>query len=510
MNDTLYTLCRNTFGHEPVRELLLKGEGSNRHYYRIWTDDSHTCIGVEGTSAEENLAFVTIARQMEGHGLPVPHILAVSGDMMCYLQDDLGDTSLFDALKDGRNDPRRYADTDLFTLLERTIRLLPWVQCLTADGLDTSVCYPSPALDVRSCLFDFHYFKYMFMKLQGVEFHESRLEDDLESFARKLADAAPRAFLYRDFQARNVMLRGGTEPFFIDFQGGRLGPVHYDLASFLWQASARYPDDVRQRLIHAYLEELQHHVKIDVEAFERELNRFVLFRLLQVLGAYGFRGLWERKQHFLESIPPAISSLEKILLTGACDEWPYLKDVLETLCTKVKSSNAACSSATGSTAGRHVKELLQADTGYQTEAVKPLVVRVFSFSYKKGIPEDTSGNGGGYVFDCRGTHNPGRYDEYKPLTGLDKPVVDFLEADGEILTFLESVYRLADFHVKRFMERGFTNLMFSCGCTGGRHRSVYSAQHLAEHIHRKFGVEVRICHREQGIQSVLPAQSSQS
>ncbi len=134
-----------------------------------------------------------------------------------------------------------------------------------------------------------------------------------------------------------------------------------------------------------------------------------------------------------------------------------------------------------------------------------LVVRVFSFSYKKGIPADESGNGGGYVFDCRSTHNPGRYEPYKLLTGLDQPVIDFLEQDGEILTFLEHVYALADTHVVRYIERGFTSLMFSFGCTGGQHRSVYSAQHLAEHLHEKFGVEVQLVHREQQISTCFPA-----
>ena len=136
---------------------------------------------------------------------------------------------------------------------------------------------------------------------------------------------------------------------------------------------------------------------------------------------------------------------------------------------------------------------------------KQLTVKVISFSYRRGIPEDNSGNGGGYVFDCRYVHNPGRYDEYKPLTGLDQPVIDFLEKDGEITEFLTNIYALTDAHVKRYIERGFTNLMICFGCTGGQHRSVYSAQHTAEHIHKKFGVRVELIHREQNVEQTLEA-----
>ena len=223
---------------------------------------------------------------------------------------------------------------------------------------------------------------------------------------------------------------------------------------------------------------------------------FVLFRLLQVLGAYGYRGLWEKKEHFVKSIPPALVNLKAELGNGTCDAYPYLKQVLEELVKDVKEENKA---------DNKVAEYLANDASYLKEAIRPLVVRVYSFSFKRGIPKDDTPNGGGYVFDCRSTHNPGRYNEYKQLTGLDQPVIDFLEQDGEILTFLESAYKLVDFHAKRFMERGFTDLMICCGCTGGRHRSVYSAQHIAEHLNNKFGIEVRICHREQGIETTLPA-----
>ena len=324
------------------------------------------------------------------------------------------------------------------------------------------------------------------MKATGIDFHEVQLERDFRSMASDLTERKQHFFMYRDFQARNVMV--GSSPgeqgkvSFIDFQGGRRGPFYYDVASFLWQASARYPDTLRQRLINEYYDALMQYTDVPPRMeFDKRLHLFVLFRVLQVLGAYGFRGYFERKQHFIDSIPPALDNLHKLLGQGVCKDYPYLEQIL-TLLPHPSSGPSQSSSSS-------------------------LVVRIFSFSYKKGIPDDDSGHGGGYVFDCRSTHNPGRYDEYKQLTGLDDPVIRFLEEDGEITTFLESVYRLADHHVQRYIERGFTSLMFSFGCTGGQHRSVYSAQHLAHHIHEKFGIEVRLCHREQGIEQILPAKS---
>jgi hypothetical protein len=311
-------------------------------------------------------------------------------------------------------------------------------------------------------------------------------------------------FLYRDFQARNVMLDAAGNPHFIVFQGGRRGPIYYDLASFLWQASARYPQELRQELIGVYRESLDktlaaHNLPVFNFQFSI-LNSFILFRLLQVLGAYGFRGYFERKQHFLDSIPPALDNLRDLLAEEGSCPYPELRKVL---CKLLKDSSPALPA-------REEAECLKGSNvsplkGGESAGESALVVRIFSFSYKRGIPEDTSGNGGGYVFDCRSTHNPGRYEPYKQITGLDAPVIKFLEDDGEILTFLDSVYRLADAHVERYLQRGFTDLMFSFGCTGGQHRSVYCAQHLAEHLNKKYGIEVDLTHRERGLHTVLPA-----
>ena len=477
-------------GTEPAKMEKIEGSGSNREYYRLYDADGHTVIGVIGTSRDEDHAFIYLSRHFEQRKLPVPHVLAVSEDEMCYLQTDLGNTSLFDAIKGGRMAGGRYNEHEK-DLLRRTIRELPNIQLRGARGLDWTNCYPQPAFDEESVLFDLNYFKYCFLKPSQLDFHELKLEANFHLFAKDLVSEQGESFLYRDFQARNVMLCDGA-PYFIDFQGGMQGPLQYDIASFLWQASARYPQTLREQLIDAYLAELQQIVpQLNSNAFRHRLQQFVLFRILQVLGAYGLRGYFERKKYFLDSIPLAIQNLRRLLLEGAATPYPCLNDTLHRM-VELPQFN------------QKPEELGQA-TKSKYDGQGPLVVRVFSFSYKKGIPEDTSGNGGGYVFDCRSTHNPGRYEQYKPLTGLDAPVIKFLEDDGEILTFLDSVYKLADAHVTRYMERGFTNLMFSFGCTGGRHRSVYSAQHLAEHIHQKFGIEVHICHREQGISDTLNA-----
>ena len=490
--EKLLELYRQWSGTEPAATEKLPGAGSNRAYYRLSATDGTSVVGCVGTSRDENHAFIYLARHFAERGLPVPQVLAVTDDELRYLQTDLGSTSLFDAVRGGREAGGRYTLQEQ-ELLRRTVRELPRIQLLGAQALDFSQCYPQPQFDVDSVLFDLNYFKYCFLKATGTDFHELKLEADFRLLAKDLTAERQQAFLYRDFQARNVMLVGGS-PVFIDFQGGRRGPFYYDLASFLWQASAKYPHKLRRELVYDYYHALKQYTEVpDSHHFVARLSLFVLFRLLQVLGAYGFRGYFERKRHFIASIPPAIENLRELLqLDTQLFPYPHLMDVLRRLCDLPQFQTTAKAADGPATVSAY-------------DGQGPLVVKVFSFSYRKGIPEDESGNGGGYVFDCRSTHNPGRYEPYKRLTGLDEPVIRFLEDDGEILTFLDAVYQLAEAHVRRYMERGFTSLMFSFGCTGGQHRSVYSAQHLGEHLHRKFGIEVRICHREQGIAQVLPA-----
>jgi len=484
---------------------MIKQQGSNRIYTRETEENGRSVIRVVGTNRDENRAFIYMARHFHALGLPVPEVYWVSDDEMSYTQEDLGDTILFDAIRQGR-------ETGVFsgderTLLERTLRALAHVQVEGARDFDWSICFPVPAMDERSIRWDLNYFKYCFLKGTKIEFSEPELEDDFDRLVLNLTAersnsetvlqrsgltgvaAGLNTFLYRDFQSRNVMIKDG-KPYFIDFQGGRRGPTQYDVASFLWQAKANFPQDLRDELIDAYLDELYSVLcrrgglcSVSETAFKSSwraaLPHFVLFRTLQVLGAYGYRGYFERKPHFLESVPPALKNLKELFSQN-----PELQQEYPTI---YALSNQL------------LKTTVERRSNDSQSLCKDLVVTIYSFSFKRGIPADESGNGGGYVFDCRSTHNPGKYEEYKTLTGLDQPVIDFLEKDGEILTFLDSVDKLIDHHVERFLERGFTHLQVAFGCTGGQHRSVYCAEHLAQHLKEKYNIRIELIHRERKI-----------
>lgn len=469
--DNLKQLYVQLTGHEPAEIIELPASGSNRRYYRLKGEP--TLIGAIGTNKMENNAFIGMDKHFKGKGLPVPEVLACSDDLMCYLQEDLGDLSLFAAIEKGRK-TRVFSDEEK-ELLKKTIKKLCDFQFLGADGMDFGVCYPSAEFSRRSIFWDLNYFKYCFLKATGIEFDEEKLEDDFMHMADVLMRSSSATFMYRDFQSRNVMIKDG-EPWFIDFQGGRKGPFYYDVASFLWQAKANFPESLRRELLSEYLVALRKYKPVNEKYFYSQLRHFVLFRTLQVLGAYGFRGYFEKKPHFMQSVPFAINNLRKLLETPYT-EYPYLSEVLN-----------------------HLVNLSQFTDGLQKRA---LTVKVMSFAYKKGIPNDSSGNGGGYVFDCRAVNNPGKYERYKPFIGLDQPVIKFLEDDGEVTEFLSHAYALVDATVHRYMERAFTNLMVCFGCTGGQHRSVYCAQHMAEHIHQKFNVKVELVHREQNIEQTL-------
>lgn len=467
----LKSLYLSYTGHEPEVIDELPSSGSNRRYFRLF--GSPTLIGVCGTSTEENRAFIYMAKHFRQKGLPVPEVLAKSDNDEYYLQEDLGDTLLFNAIEKGRK--TSVFGEDEKQLLRKTMRLLPDMQFAGADGMDFSYCYPQAEFNSRSILWDLNYFKYCFLKATGMEFQEDLLENDFQKMADVLLRSSSATFMYRDFQSRNVMIKD-DKPWLIDFQGGRKGPIYYDVASFLWQAKANYPDSLRKELLQEYMDSLRKYQQVDEAYFYAQLRHFVLFRTMQVLGAYGFRGYFEKKPHFIQSVPFAIENLRQ-LLNEPYPEYPYLSQVLNQL-----------------------TQLTQFTDDLQK---RRLVIKVTSFAYKKGIPDDPSGNGGGFVFDCRAVNNPGKYERYKPFTGLDEPVIRFLEDDGEITTFLEHVYALVDASVKRYMERGFTNLSICFGCTGGQHRSVYCAQHLAEHLNKKFGVQVNLVHREQNIEQQL-------
>lgn len=470
--EVLKALFEQYTGEKPIKIKELPRSGSNRLYYRLWGENS-SIIGTKGTCKEENMAFWEIAKHFHNQGLPVPKVYCRSDDFIYYLQEDLGDDTLFQALEVGRLSGL-YSSAER-ALLRKTIAALPKLQFKGAEDLDFSVCYPQPAFDQMMISFDLNYFKYCFLKATGLSFNELNLEMDFRALSEFLLGEKSNTFLYRDFQSRNVMLKDG-EPYFIDFQGGRKGPVYYDVASFLWQARANYSPDLREELLQTYLDSIREFTKIDPGVFKEHLRHFVLFRTLQVLGAYGFRGYFEKKPHFLQSVPYAMDNL-RYLLQEPFTEYPYLNALLNDL-IGMKQFN-------------------------EMGGVKKLEVRIYSFAYKKGIPNDSSGNGGGYVFDCRAINNPGKYDRFHSFTGMDPETIKFLEEDGEIIPFMEHIYVLAETHVKRYIDRKFTNLMFAFGCTGGQHRSVYCAEHLAVHLAARYDIRIKVYHRELNIEKTL-------
>jgi len=474
--ERLYRLFERRFGVVPEQSTALTGSASPRQYFRMRSEGC-SCIGVIGTDVLENEAFVALSDHFLSKGIPVPQVFAVSDDGMAYIQEDLGDELLFDRYV--RTGTREEGLDDVEELLCRTMTMLPKIQFEGARDLDFNVCHPQREFGKRSVMFDLNYFKYCFLKATGLEFHEMLLQDDFEKLAEDLTGCnMPSAgcgetvatFMYRDFQSRNVMIYGG-QPYFIDFQGGRKGPIYYDVASFVWHSRSGYSDSLKQRMLDSYLLSLSDYMKVDRDEFMRNLRVFLLFRYLQVLGAYGFRGWTEHKANFVVSIPAQIRALAD-LLQEPFERYPYLMTVLKEMLSLERFSGYA-------------------DSG------KGLTVTVTSFSFKKGAPYDPSGNGGGYVFDCRSIHNPGRYEPYKKLTGRDEPVMRFLEDDGEVLEFMKHVYAMVDPHVEAFVAREFTSLMVSFGCTGGQHRSVYCAESFARHIASKYPhVRVRLIHRE--------------
>ena len=462
-----------SYSGRPAKDCVeLTSSGSNRRYFRL-TGGNLSIVGVIGTNKAENNAFVSISRHFIEKGIRVPRVLAVSEDGMRYIQEDLGDDMLYNMVAQGR-DSGVYSSYER-ALLVKTIEQLPKIQFRGGEGMDWKVCFPEPAFNERMVMFDLNYFKYCFLKATGLDFDEVRLQEDFERLRDDLMGDMGETFMYRDFQARNVMVKDG-EPYFIDFQGGRRGPVYYDVASFVWQARSRFPEDLRNELVEAYLRALKGYTQVDEEEFHTRLRLFVLFRTIQVLGAYGFRGFFEKKPHFLASVPYALSNLRKLLKTPFSD-YPYLNEVLTKLTTLRQLNDVA--------------------------EDKRLKVSITSFAYKKGIPVDPTGNGGGYVFDCRSINNPGKYEHYRQFTGLDAEVIKFIQDDGEADKFLQHVYELVVPHVKRFIERKFTNLQVCFGCTGGQHRSVYCAEHLAEHLSAKYDIKVTVTHRELDIEKIL-------
>lgn len=450
----------------------LPPSGSSREYFRI-QGEKGTAIGAYNLDRRENHAFVSLSQHFKEKGLAVPEVYAADLDNHIYLVEDLGDQTLFGFLVEKRTNG--VFPEELRNPYKKALEGLARFQVQGAQDLDYSVCYPRASFDRQSMLWDLNYFKYYFLKLVKAPFDEQLLEEDFHTFSEYLLQANCDYFLYRDFQARNIMLVG-EEPYFIDYQGGRKGALQYDLASILYQARADIPQNLRDELLDHYLHSLGQHIKVEEESFTQFYYGYVIMRLIQVLGAYGFRGFYERKAHFLESIPFAIENLRTILGKISFPvQIPSLMAALEHICD--------------SETVRKLSPNLVKKEG--------LLVKISSFSYKRGLPEDHSSHGGGFVFDCRSIHNPGRYNQYKKLTGRDQEVIQFFKEDGEIDLFFGDSAAMVDRAVEKYISRKFNYLSVNYGCTGGQHRSVYCADKMAEHLQAKYGVEVEVFHREQ-------------
>lgn len=455
----------------PVEQVHpVQGElgGSGRKIIRL-SGDGKSAIGILYGIREENVAFLEFSRHFRKHGLPVPEIYGQDLDQGAYLEEDLGDTSLFELLSQHRN-----ADSiapEVVEAYRNVIATLPRFQIEAGRDLNYKVCYPRGSFDRQSISWDLNYFKYYFLRLAGIPFSEQALEDDFSRLTKFLLSAGRDYFLYRDYQSRNVMMRG-PQPYFLDYQGGRKGALQYDVASLLYDAKADLPPELRQQLLDHYLDSLAGYANITREAFLQHYYAFVYIRIMQALGAYGFRGFYERKVHFLQSVPYALKNLRwlqhNVTLPIAL---PTLLDAFHCMLASEKLQRLA------------------------TDADN-LVVRIMSFSFHRGLPKDESGNGGGFVFDGRSLPNPGREERFKPLTGRDAAVIEYLNQQESVHQFLASVMSLVDASVSNYRERGFKHLMISFGCTGGQHRSVYLAEQLAKRLRGRAGVEVVITHRE--------------
>jgi len=468
--EVLKKLFEEHFHAPPEHIVPLQGElgGSGRKIIRL-ANEKHRAIGILYGVREENAAFLEFSKHFRRHGLPVPEIYAEDLSQGAYLEEDFGDTTLFEFLSKNRTGPA--VAPEVVEVYRKVVAVLPRFQVEAGRDLNYSVCYPCASFDRQSIAWDLNYFKYYFLRLAGIPFNEQALEDDFARLTEFLLGAPQDYFLYRDFQSRNIMLRDG-QPFFVDYQGGRKGALQYDIASLLYDAKADLPPELRQQLLDHYLDALAGFIPVDREAFLRHYYGYVYIRIMQALGAYGFRGFYERKAHFLQSVPYALKNLRWLL------HHVRLPVALPTLMNAFQSMLAS-------------EKLL----GLAAEADN-LTVRIFSFSFHQGLPKDETGNGGGFIFDGRGLPNPGREERFKTLTGRDAPVVDYLNQQESVHQFLASVFSLVDATVSTYQGRGFKNLMVSFGCTGGQHRSVYLAEQLAKRLRSRNGLEVTVRHLE--------------
>ncbi|MBS4014251.1 MAG: phosphotransferase [Bacteroidetes bacterium] len=469
--ENISLLFKMHFGVEPQSVTLLPLSGSDRKYYRI-VGANKTVVGAYNPDVAENIAFLEFTKHFHKAGLPVPVVICEDEQKLTYLLSDLGDTTLFATLPHKREQVAFSDETISF--YKKVLELLPEFQIKAAKGLNYDVCYPRMYFDRSSMMWDLNYFKYYFLKLGGFVFDEQKLEDSFNDFVKLLSEADSDYFLYRDFQSRNIMLVDGN-PYFIDYQGGRKGALQYDVASLLYDAKANIPYSLRNELLEFYISNLHNYIKFDEQQFRKHYYAYVLVRVFQAMGAYGFRGFIEKKPVFLQSVPYAISNLEYLLDNDLIpSQLTYLKEVIAGI----------------------VNSPMREKYEPKSQLEENLTVRLYSFSYKKGLPVDLSGNGGGFVFDCRALPNPGREEQFRPYSGLDKVVIEFLKDKTEVSQFLENCEKIVDQTVQNYISRKFTDLMISFGCTGGQHRSVYCTEKLAKSLSDKYNVEVIIEHIE--------------
>jgi aminoglycoside/choline kinase family phosphotransferase len=467
--EQISSLFQKWCGEKPNEIITLPPSGSDRKYYRIIYSKG-SVIGAYNPIDEENRAFLVFSRHFRKEGLPVPEILAEDTANYVYLIEDLGDTTLFSLLPHHINQVP--FDEEIISQYKKILDLLPLFQIRAAHGLDFSVCFPRHAFDRNSMMWDLNYFKYYFLKLAGIIYDEQKLEDDFQAFCDYLLEADHEYFLYRDFQSRNIMIRN-NEPWFIDYQGGRRGALQYDLASLLYDAKANLHPAQREELLEYYIQSVQKHIAVDAEKFRGYFYGFVLIRIMQAMGAYGFRGFYEKKTLFLQSIPYAKRNLVWLLENDKIpNDLCFLKMIVKKIIDSPQLKKYDMPSAS-------------------------LKLSIRSFSYKKGFPIDESGNGGGFVFDCRSLPNPGKEERYKKLTGKDSGVEEYLEQEPAVEKFIEETSQLVEQSVEAYMRRGFTNLMVCYGCTGGQHRSVYAAERLARRLTSKYDITVDLQHKEE-------------
>lgn len=449
----------------------LAQSGSHRRYFRLTLSDDSTLIGAFNDDIAENKAFFTYTKFFTNKHFNVPELLVVAPDKKHYLQTDLGKTTLYDFLSANRNEQGQ-PTPEVVAYYEEVVRQLPALQLSGKQGLDFSVAYPRAAFDRQSMQWDLNYFKYYFLKLVNVPFNEQLLENDYNNLIDYLLSAESDYFLYRDFQSRNIMVDNGSV-YFIDYQGGRKGALQYDVASLLYDAKADLSPALREHLLTLYLDALSQQIEVDRSAFLSYFQGFVLIRILQAMGAYGYRGYFERKTHFLQSVPYAVHNLDSLLRNFNLPiELPELTRVL--------------------------RGIIASDFVKPYQPAKTLTVQVQSFSYKQSIPNDPSPNGGGFVFDCRALPNPGREQQYRAFTGKDACVIDYLNQYPAIHEFKSHVFAIVDMSVDNYLERHFDHLMVNFGCTGGQHRSVYFAEQTAKHIQNKYpNVKVELRHTAQ-------------